>query len=135
MRNPNNPSNASTRAAAADGATGVVGDATSLAAMKRFLAEFKRLKAHVYGAALREQVAQISMSTMTAYLAGELPAEDAAQIEEFLRTEPLLRETYAGLVAAWQAPNAERAVTTDEVDASYTRFKAMVAAKGGTPKR
>jgi anti-sigma factor RsiW len=77
----------------------------------------------------------MSMSTMTAYLAGELPAEDAAQIEEFLRTEPLLRETYAGLLAAWQAPNAERAVTADEVDAGYARFKTMVAAKGGTPKR
>lgn len=126
--------NRSSRDAAADEQTVATSEGTALDALKRFLADFDRLKTHVDSTALRERVAERSMSVMTAYLAGELPALDAARIEEFLRTEPLLRETYAELVAAWQAPNAERAVTADEVDAGYARFKAMVAAKSGTPK-
>lgn len=83
---------------------------------------------------MRERIAQRSMSLMTAYLAGEVPPEAAAQVEELLRTEPILRETYAGLVAAWQAPNAEREVTTEEIDAGYARFKAQVAAKSETSR-
>ena len=127
--------NRSSRDAAADLDATTAGDVPTLDAVKRFFADFERLKAHVDGIALREEVAQRSMSVMTAYLAGELPAEDAAQLEAFLRTEPLLRETYAGLVAAWQAPNAERMVTAEEVDAGYARFKARVAAKNETSER
>lgn len=120
-----------------DGASelGATGSVPTLNAIKRFFADFERLKRHVDNIGLRERVAERSMSIMTAYLAGELPAEDATRVEELLRTEPLLRETYAGLVAAWQAPNAERAVRAEEVDAGYARFKAKVAAKGGTPER
>jgi len=125
MRNP------SSRDAAADLEAATAGEVTTLDAVKRFFADFERLKAHVDGIALRERIAQRSMSIMTAYLAGEMPAEAAAQVEELLRTESLLRETYAGLVAAWQAPNAEREVTTEEIDASYARFKAKLAAKNG----
>jgi hypothetical protein len=123
MRNPRS------RAGAPDLDATVDGDVPTLDAVKRFFADFKRLKAHVDGVGLREDVAQFSMSVMTAYLAGELPAEEAASLEEFIRAQPLLRETYAGLVAAWQAPNAERTVTAEEVDAGYARFRARVAAK------
>jgi hypothetical protein len=129
MRNPS-----SRDAAAADLDAATVGDATALDGVKRLFADFERLKAHVDSIALRERIAQRSMSIMTAYLAGEMPPEAAAQVEELLRTEPLLRETYAGLVAAWQAPNAEREVTSEEVDAGYARFKAKVAAKNKTSK-
>jgi hypothetical protein len=122
MRNPSSRDGADFEAAA-------IGETTTLDSLKRFFADFNRLKAHVDGTELRESVAKHSMSVMTAYLAGELRAEDAAGIEELLRTQPLLRETYAGLVAAWQAPNAERAVTIEEVDAAYARFKAKLAAK------
>ena len=129
MRNP------SSRDGAADSEAAPFGDGTALDSVKRFVADFNRLKAHVDGIELRESIAKFSMSVMTAYLAGELPAEDAAEFEELLRTQPVLRETYAGLVAAWQAPNAERAVTTEEVDAAYARFKAKLAAKRETSER
>src|SRR4051794_31897498 len=120
MRNP------SSSPAAADFET-AAGDVTTPDAVRRFVADFERLKLHVDGTVFRERIAERSMSIMTAYLAGEMPAEAAAQVEALLRTEPLLRETYAGLVAAWQAPNAERSVTTEEVDAGYARFKAQIA--------
>ena len=129
MRNP------SSRDGAADLEAAPTGDATTLDGVKRFFADFERLKAHVDGLALRERIAERSMSIMTAYLAGEMPPEAAAAVEELLRTEPLLRDTYAGLVAAWQAPNAERTVTPEEVDAGYARFKAKLAAKRETPER
>jgi len=128
-----NPDSRDAAAAELDAAT--VGDATTLDGVKRFFADFERLKAHVDGIALRERIAERSMSLMTAYLAGEMPPEAAAQVEELLRTEPILRETYAGLVAAWQAPNAEREVTTEEVDAAYARFRSKVAAKNKTLER
>src|SRR4051812_16640942 len=118
MRNPN-----SRDAAAAADLEAAVGEVTTPDALKRFVADFERLKLHVNRTVLRERIAERSMSIMTAYLAGEMPPEAAAQVEELLRTEPLLRETYAGLVAAWQAPNAERTVTAGEVDAAYGRFK------------
>src|SRR5436305_14482467 len=108
MRNP------SSREAAADLEAATAGDVTTPDAVKRFYADFERLKSHLDGIALRERIAERSMSMMTAYLAGEMPAEAAAQVEALLRTEPLLREAYAGLVAAWQAPNGERAVTPGE---------------------
>lgn len=78
-----------------------------------------------------EQMAERSMSIMTAYLAGELPPAIAAQVTDLLRTEPLFRAAHANLLAAWQAPNAERVVSGEEVDAAYSRFKAMRAAKFG----
>lgn len=78
-----------------------------------------------------EQIAERSMSIVTAYLAGELPPAVAAEVADLLRTEPLLRAAHAKLFAAWQAPNAERSVSSEEVDAAYGRFKAMRAAKFG----
>ena len=78
-----------------------------------------------------DQIAERSMSMVTAYLAGELPPAVAAEVADILRTEPLLRAAHAKLFAAWQAPNAERAVSSEEVDAAYGRFKAMRAAKSG----
>jgi hypothetical protein len=78
-----------------------------------------------------EQIAERTLSIVTAYLAGELPPAMAAEVTDILRTEPLLRAAHAKLIAAWQAPNAERAVSDGEVDAAYGRFKAMRAARFG----
>jgi hypothetical protein len=128
MRNPNS------RDAAADPDAPVDADVGSRGAVKRFFADFRALKLHVDDAASRERFAKQSMSTMTRFLAGELPPEIAAEVEAFLRDEPLVREIYAGLFAAWQAPNAERSVTADEVDAGYARFRAKVAAKSRAPE-
>ena len=82
-----------------------------------------------------EQIAERTMGIVTAYLAGELPPAAAAEVTNLLRTEPLLRIAHAKLFAAWQAPNAEREVSAEEVDAAYDRFKAMRAAKFGAPGR
>jgi hypothetical protein len=128
MRNPDSPDAAANLEATA-------GEVITLDAVKRFLDDYERLKLHVGSTVLREQIAERSMSIMTAYLAGEMRPEAAAQVEELLRAEPVLRQTYAGLVAAWQAPNAERAVTAEDVDASYARFKAKLAAKNETSER
>jgi hypothetical protein len=78
-----------------------------------------------------EQIAERSLSIVTAYLAGELPPAIAAEVSDILRTEPLLRAAHARLFAAWQAPNAERVVSDAEVDAAYGRFKALRTAKFG----
>jgi anti-sigma factor RsiW len=82
-----------------------------------------------------EQIADRSMSIVTAYLAGELPPAMAAEVAKILRTEPWLRAAHAKLFAAWQAPNAERAVSDAETDAAYGRFKAMRTAKFGAGGR
>ena len=78
-----------------------------------------------------EQIGERSLSIVTAYLAGELPPEIADEVADILRTEPWLRAAHAKLFAIWQAPNAERTVSKEEVDAAYGRFKAMRAAKFG----
>lgn len=78
-----------------------------------------------------EQIAERSMSIVTAYLAGELPPAIAAEVRDILRAERWLRAAHAKLFAVWQAPNAERAVSDEEVDAAYGRFKAMRAARFG----
>jgi hypothetical protein len=78
-----------------------------------------------------EHIAERSLSIVTAYLAGELPPAIAAEVRSILRTEPWLQTAHAKLFAAWQAPNAERTVSDEEVDAAYGRFKAMRAARFG----
>jgi hypothetical protein len=55
-----------------DAARAATGDAPTLDAVKGFVADFERLKAHVDGATLRQRAAEQSMSVMTAYLAGGL---------------------------------------------------------------
>jgi hypothetical protein len=100
----------------------------SLARLRELVAGWR----HALDAAMSlEQIAERSMGIVTAYLAGELPPAVATEVEDILRTEPLLRAAHAKLFAAWQAPNAERAVSDDAVDAAYGRFKAMRAAKFG----
>ena len=78
-----------------------------------------------------ERIAERSLSIVTAYLAGELPPAIAGEVTDILRTEPWLRAAHAKLFAAWQAPNAERAVSKEEVDTAYGRFEAMRAATFG----
>ena len=102
--------------------------AAGVTRLRDLVADSRRM---LYGAMTVEQIAERSMSIVTAYLAGELPPAIASDVAEMLRTEPLLRAAHAKLFAAWQAPNAERVVSGEEVDAAYGRFKAMRAAKFG----
>ena len=102
--------------------------AAGLTRLKDLVADWRR----TLGMAMTvEQIADRSLSVVTAYLAGELPPAIAAEVAEVLRTEPWLRAAHANLFAAWQSPNAERAVSDTEIDAAYGRFKAMQTARLG----
>ena len=98
---------------------------------REFEAEKLRWYAQSADEMVLKEVAERTMPIMTAFLAGELPPEMAAVVTNFLRTEPLMREAYAGLLAAWQAPNAERLVSDAEVNAAWERFKVMRDARFG----
>ncbi len=102
--------------------------AAGLTGLKDLVSDWRRT---LDGAMTVEQIADRSLSLVTAYLAGELPPAIAAEVADILRTEPWLRAAHAKLFAAWQAPNAERAVSDAEIEAAYGRFRAMRAAKFG----
>ncbi len=70
-------------------------------------------------------IAEETMPIMSAYVAGELSAEDEAEVTQALREEPAMRQAFASLVAAWQAPIGRLGVSEAEVDAAYERFKVL----------
>ena len=98
--------------------------------LDRGMANFRDVIAEIATSTRVSDIAEELMPIMTHYLAGELPPDAAAEVTHALRVEPLMRKAFSSVVAAWQAPSAEREVTEAEVDAAYERFKALRARKG-----
>lgn len=61
---------------------------------------------------------------VTAWLAGELPQKEFAQVEFLLHDSPLTREVADPIISAWD--HARPDLEPVDVDAAYARFERMI---------
>jgi hypothetical protein len=75
---------------------------------------------------LHDRLTDMCTELTTLYVAGAMPQEAAAEFEQLLASEPILREMAGPILAAWQLAEEKPGPTDSEVDDAYAKFRAMI---------